>query len=321
VEKRTIRFCIWVWDRGVDDFLSFCLPSLMQPNNIPWLIQNGFPISLDYFTLERDRARVEQVAQNVHNTLRAMAPDAQISATLSNLPETKRTTYEIKVAFFEAIVRVAVETKSYVLFTFADMFFGDGSVRNIVVYGQKPGVTVSGLYLRVKQKPFMELLAHHQAVTGSPVVSNARLVDMCLDTLIDGMQASIVDNDRNASHLTSGALRKISDDLYTYSFHAPTPMLCWFEESDVQFFSRLLWNCHLFDHIWPTMLIAKNRWRVMASSDLFFLAEYNREEIETDHHVFPTKDGLLYNDDYDQEHLHGRIHQTMLMTLRRERLA
>ena len=209
MEKKTIRFCIWIWDRGVDDFVSFCLPSLMQPNNIPWLIQNGFPISLDFFTLAHDRARVEKLASDLQLQLRAMAPEAQVAATLSDLPETKRTTYEFYVAFFEAIVRVAVDTQSYVLFTFADMFFGDGSIRNIVVYGQKPGVTVSGLYLRVKQKPFMELMARHQAVTGSTTVSNARLVDMCLDTLIDGMEASIVDNDRNASHLTSGALRKM----------------------------------------------------------------------------------------------------------------
>jgi len=165
-----------------------------------------------------------------------MAPEAQVAATLSNLPETKRTTYESKSRSLRPFVRVAVDTQSYVLFTFADMFFGDGSIRNIVVYGQKPGVTVSGLYLRVKQKPFMELMARHQAVTGSyDRLQRATRRHVSRHAHRRNGKHRSSDNDRNASHLTSGALRKISDDLYTYSFHAPTPMLCWFTESDVQF--------------------------------------------------------------------------------------
>ena len=320
METRRLRFIIWVWDRGVDDWVNFCLPSILQPNNIPWLVRNGYDISLDFFTVARDHDRVEKIAIDLHNLLRAGTPEGQVLATVSTAPNDDRSAYQLKTTLFEAMIKLAVSTNSQVIFTFADMFFGDGSIRNIVVYGQKPRVSVSGLYLRVKQQPFKELLARHQAATGSATVSNARLVDMSLDTLIDGMQASIVDNDRNASHLTSGALRRISDELYTYTFHAPTPILATFEESDLNFFSRFLWNFHLLDHIWPAMLIAQNRWRVMASSDLFFLAELNRTDTEADHHVFPTKDGMLYNDDYDQEHLHGRIHQTMLMTLRREPL-
>ncbi len=58
----------------------------------------------------------------------------------------------------------------------------------------------------------------------------------------------------------------------------------------------------------------------MAGSDLFFLAELNASELESNMHAFPTQEDMRYNDDYDQEHLHGRIHQTMLMTLRRERV-
>ena len=92
MEKKTIRFCIWIWDRGVDDFISFCLPSLMQPNNIPWLIQNGFPISLDFFTLIQDRARVEQLAAELLNKLQAMAPGAKILLVETPVAETEGVT-------------------------------------------------------------------------------------------------------------------------------------------------------------------------------------------------------------------------------------
>jgi hypothetical protein len=315
--KKPVQFAIWIWAHGVDDFLRFCLPSILQPNNIPWLARNGYVISLDFYTIAADRQRVGELAGQLQEYLRGLVPDGDITATLTAVPPDVVYAQVIKTTFFETIVRKAVATDAHVMLAFADMYFGDGSIRNIMTYGQKPRVSVSGLYLRVKQQPFSRLLGQHPGES----ISNARLVDICLDTLIDGMQASIVDEDRNASYVTSGALRRISDDLYTYTFHAPTPILFTFEESDLHFFERFLWNYSLLDHIWPTMLIAQNRWRVMASSDLFFLAELNHVEVETGVHTFPMQDGMLYNDDYEQEHLHGRIHQTILMTLRRERPA
>jgi hypothetical protein len=318
--KTPIRFVIWVWDRGVDDFTNFCLPSVMQPENIPWVVSNGYPVVLDFYTIERDADRVRKLAQDMHDRLAPFASDpAALTASVAVAPN-GRTPFDIKAAFFQVLVRTAVETRSHGLFVFADMYFGNGSIRNIVTYGQKPRVTVGGIYLRVKQQRFAELLAHHHAVTGSETISNARLVDIALDSLIDAMQASLVDEDANASLLTSGSIRRITDDLFTYTFHAPTPILFFFEESDVRFFSRFSWNFYLLDHIWPTMLAAQNRWRMMTSSDLFFLAEHNGPDVEAETHSFPLQDGMLYNDDFDQEHLHGRINQTMLMTLRRERL-
>jgi hypothetical protein len=318
--KTPIRFAVWIWDRGVDDFVTSCMHSILQPNNIPWLVRNGYTVALDFYTLKHDGPRVEELASGIHNGLTAIAPDpARVTSTITTAPD-GRSSYDTKTTFFEVLVRRSVETQSQGLFVFADMYFGDGSIRNIVTYGQKPRVTVSGLYLRVKRAPFEELLARHQVATGGHTISNARLVDICLDTLIDGMRASFVDEDRNASYVTSGAIRKLSDELYTYTFHAPTPMLFFFEESDLAFFSRFIWNFHLLDHIWPSMLIAQNRWRVMASSDLFFVAELNPAALESELHSPLLRDGMLYNDDYDQEHLHGRIHPTMLMTLRRERL-
>jgi hypothetical protein len=318
--KRPIRFPIWAWNTGVDDFAVFTLPSIMQPNNLPWVVRNGYPVALDFYTTERDRARIEKICESVYNELRAAGNDVQLTARIASVPDDGRSPEQIKSAFFEAGVRTALETGSHTLFLGAEMYFGDGSIRNIVVYGEKPRVTVGGLYLRVKQEPFSRLLARHQAVTGSATISNARLVDIGLDTMIDGLEASITDNPDNASYLTSSALRRISDDLYAYTAHVPTPVLYSFEQSDYTFFNRFRWNVHLTDHVWPAMLMAQNRWRMMGSSDLFFLLELNRAVVETGEHTYPTQPNLLYNDDVDQEHLHGRINQTMLMTLRRERL-
>jgi hypothetical protein len=318
--KTPIRFAIWIWNRGIDDFVTSCLPSILQPNNIPWLIRNGYPVALDFYTISWSAEVIQRLAGSLETQLRGLADGADVTTTMFVI-DAAPGSYELKTSFFKTLVRRGIDAQSHGLFVFADMYYGDGSIRNIVTYGQKPRVTVSGLYLRVKRARFSELLDRHHAATGGTTISNARLVDIAFDCLIDGMKASIVDDDRNASYSTSGSIRRITDELYTYTFHAPTPILFFFEEQDAKFFARFDWNVYLLDHIWPSMLIAQNRWRVMASSDLFFLAELNAAELETDVHTHPTKPGMRYNDEYGHEHLNGRVHQTLLMTLRRERLA
>lgn len=317
--RTPIRLAIWIWGRGIDDFTTFCLPSILQPDNLPWLVRNGYPLVLDFYTVSWSAAVVGRLGEALATQLHALAPDADVSATFY-VADAKPSTYDIKIEFLKAVLHRGVETRAPQIFILADMYYGDGSLRTLVTYGQKPGITVSGLYLRVKRERFSELLAHHHAVTGGSSVSNARLVDIAFDSLIEGVRASIADVDRNATYSTSGSLRQITDDLYTFTFHVPTPILCSFEPQDIAFFEQHEWNMYMLDHLWPSMLIAQNRWRVLASSDLLFVAELNAASVENDVHVHETHDGMLYNDEYVHEHLNGRHHQAMLMTFRRERL-
>ncbi len=315
-----IRFIILIWGDAVDDFLSICLPSLMQPNNIPWLVRNGYAVALDFYTVKRDEPRVSAFASDLHNQIRAIAPPGDaVTATLTVGPD-GLSDFDNRSVFFRALAAKLVETRSHGLFAEADRFFGDGSIRHIVTYGEKPGVTVSGLMLDVERERFRERVARHVAVAVGKPVTNPRLVDIALDSLTPAMRAAFADDEHNASYVSSGTFRHVSDDLSTYTLHAPLPMLFFFEDEDLEFFERFLWNMALFEHVWPSMLIAKNRWRMMASSDLFCVARVVLGA-SGDASADAAQPGMQYNDEYDQEHLHGRIHQTMLIALRRERLA
>jgi hypothetical protein len=317
--KMPVRFAIWAWGTSVSVFQTFSLPSILQPNNIPWLVANGFPVALDFYTTTVSAGHLRSVAKPMLDALSASAEEGSFSVTFYEADAAK-TTLALKVDFFRTLVHRSIETRSPTIFIFADMYYGNGSIRNLVTYGQKPGVTVGGMYLRVKQPQFAALLARHQTATGDATISNARLVDISFDSMIDAMKNTVVDNDRNSSFLTSASIREITPDLYTYTFHSPPPILCSFQPQDAQFFERFGWNSYLTDHIWPERLMAQNRWRVMSSSDFFFVAELNDPEIENLIHNFVINDGMQYNDEYVHENIHGRVHQTMLMTLRRERL-
>jgi hypothetical protein len=314
--KLPIRVAIWAWDGRVDDAAAFCLPSLMQPGNLPWLVRDGYPVALDFYTVERDRARIEPLAAAMHDELRALAPDVAVTASLAVGPN-GRSDADLQGVFLQAFARTVIDANARGLFAFGRRYFGDGSLRNIVTYAQKPGVTVSGVQLSVARSAFAALLARHASATGGAAVANPRLVDIALDSLAPGMLAANADHDRNASFAAGTSIRQLADDLCSLTAHAPVPLLFSFTADDLAFFERFLWKMDVFEQIWPSMLIAQNRWRVMASSDLFCLAEIDEGRGDG---AFALHDGMRYNDEYDQELIHGRIHQTMLMALRRERL-
>ena len=320
-----IRIVAWLWGQGIDDFVTVAQPSLLQPGNVPWLVANGYDVQIAFYSLERDSVRAQAVLKEFHRRLRERSAEGHLTLSLTLTsgihPALGReeTVLEIKSHFFEHTVKTAVATQGCVIFALSDFFFGDGTFRNVVTYAAKPRVSVSAMYLRVKRGAFMTLLGEHAAATGGAPVSNARAVDISLATLIDSFAASLTDVDSNASYRTSLSLRKISDDLYTAATHVPTPLLCRFEPGDEIYFSMFGWNFHFIDHMWPAMLIAQNRWRLMASSDLGFFAELNPSDVESVH-SYPVEPGMLYNDEFFRDNLHGRLHQSILMTLRREPL-
>jgi hypothetical protein len=312
-----IRIAIWAWDANVDDLEAFGLPSILQPNNIPWLVQNGVAVTLDFYTVKADEARVRALAEAAHDRVRTLATGEPVTATLTLGPDgmIPRDTRDV---FFRAVAEKASDTGSRVIIAVGNRFFGDGSIRNMATYARKPRVTVSGLHLPVERDRFAELVRRHMAARPDVPIGNARLVDIALESQTAGMRASWTDDDTNASYQTGRALRALGDDLSGLITHAPIPLLSQIEPNDLTFFDRFLWSVPLFETVWPSMLIAQNRWRVMASSDLCCVAEIRGAPAE-DEAIAP-RPGMRYNDDFAGEQIAGRVHQTMLMALRRERL-
>ena len=314
--KRPIRFAFWAWGAALDDLETFCLPSLAQPNNIPWLLRNGHPVSLDFYARREDNVRIQALAETFHRELQEMESGENATASLGTVPDDLNE-IDLKCLLFRSAWQNTQRSDAQGIFGFADRYFGDGSIRNIVTYAQKPHVTVGGLHLPVERERFRAQLVAHRTALGAQPVSNARLTDMCLESLTPGMRASFVDVDANASFATGASFLPLADDLCSFTSHLVKPMLFDINEQDIGFFERFQSNYALFNHVWPSMLVAQNRWRVMASSDLFCVADIGAGQAGES---VALRSGMQHNDEYRQEHLHGRMQQTTLMALRRERL-
>ena len=313
---KNVRILTLAWDWGIDDLRDLCLPSILQPGNIPWLANNGFHVTLTTYTIARDAERLREVLATAFE--RVQFPREMISIGINQADLPAGASGEMKRLAFSAECERAIAESAPVMMLAADAFYGDGSLRNITLCTQRPRSATGTLYTRVKREPFLHLLrAYSNAFPGRPV-SNARLVDMALRTELESIARSHVEADRNASFLTSASFRTLSGDLDCAIYHLPSPAMFWPEISDLQFFAG--WCYGMFealDHMWPQKLIAEGRWQYIPSSDLFFLAELNSETVEQQH-TLEEQDGRRHNERFVIEVPSTLMSEMVVATLRRE---
>ena len=311
-----VRFFAMAWNWGIEAFCNSTLPSLMQPDNIPWLVSHGFDVSLNVYTLAKDAAELRTA---LNNALQNAAPlgDA-FAVNVGPIDLDPSDSASLKRIAFLTECRLAVEEGSPIHVTGADCVYGNGSIRNICVYGRKPGIAIAVLYARVKQDPFLRLLSEYRRAFPREPLPNAKLVDMALRTPIDAIAHSYVDVDRNASLRSGTAFRQISDDIHASVYHLPGPVMFWPNESDIAFIDQSCGGVvESIDHLWPAKLVAERRWRIMASTDLFFYVELNDGSTER-LHSYPLEDGRLFNEDYELGLPHTLLSQNVVATFRRE---
>ncbi len=313
-----IRFCAMAWGWGVDDFFEFSLPSLLQPDNLPWLVHNGYEIIFSVYTVDRDVPRITAHLERLFSALDAPAGALSVHIKAVELNGGEPNSREIKRLAFRFECEQAVEEGVPMMIITADVFYGNGSLRNIAVYCRKPGIVAAAPYMRVKREPFADVLAEYRRAFGDRPVGNAALVDMSMRTMIDAFSLLNVDQDRNTSYRASASMRTIAPDLHVIVLHFPGPFMFWPNESDLHFFEVYLGgNYDMLDKLWTMKLVAERRWRLLASRDLFFVAELNNPMVEQAH-VYPLEDGRLYNETFWLEFSNTHMHEMTVVTLRRE---
>ena len=95
--------------------------------------------------------------------------------------------------------------------------------------------------------------------------------------------------------------------------YLPTPYLCWFTESDESFWFNESHTFGNWDHVWPGLLLREHRWRVIGSSDVFFLVEF--ESPERSRSLAP-QSGSAGNELYQHRRPHNEANGSFLIEVR-----
>ena len=250
---KTRLFSMLWGEKHIGWFERACVASLMQPNNIAAIRKHCG--AWDIVTRAQDMDRIHEIVSGagIEIAMRPISVMDEVPAILQReLIEEMRRCVEMDCAAFIAP---------------PDTMFGDKSLTNIFAYAQERNVCVAVPHVRVTPGIFDE---------DNPASSNARLVAASWKNLHRTWIESNSDRELTNSYSGGVSWRKLSDDLYGVTHLLPTVYLARPVLSDVEWMEAYQLN-GVWDHSWPSKLVAENRQRVIGSSDAAFIAEVTPE--------------------------------------------
>lgn len=150
-----------------------------------------------------------------------------------------------------------------------DMFFGDGSIGNLLAIAGDQKLCVAAPHVRVNRDEFLDELPLAMK-RGS--MSNAHLVAMAMHHLHRTWKQADPYEPVNNCYWSGVAIRQLGPKLWSVQHRLPNIFLAWFRPEDLAF-----WDGHekrgLWDHHWPSPVMEAQRHRTICSSDGFFAAE------------------------------------------------
>lgn len=189
-----------------------------------------------------------------------------------------------------------------------DIIWGDGSVGALLklmpfAYARCLAVP----HIRVAEKAFMA------GFTGEPL-TNAQLVHKAFSALHEAFRGSEVPSHKQNTGSTGTVWTQLADGLYAAGFFLPTVHMMQPTEDDVKWFKTTQGQDH-WDHRWPSALVGTDRHRMIASSDVAFMAELTPDDkLHPPRH--PTLKGKW--DDYDGKMAHHIANRNTVCTFRAE---
>ncbi len=286
---RKIRLLSVVYgERYLDLFQRACLRSLWQPGNLPALLSADREIEhlvvtpSDQFTVEIP-GHVEDIGRYaIKQVWYGDEAKAHQRGTLEWM-------------------KMCAADGSLAMGANPDWFFADGSVANMVNYLQDRDLAVAGLYARVNDGMFLGHIDFRYDTfsddKGVFNVSPSELVNLAmLNYPHYCLSHADVSKEQNHSAHSGVFVQPISPGLWSMSLRVPNVILasvtkddCW-EYTEHMAQHKSGW----WDWVWPTKLIEHGRLKFLQSSDLFFMVDLTKPDVN--HPI--VEPNRLWNDDF-----------------------
>jgi len=167
---------------------------------------------------------------------------------------------------------------------------------------------IAAVHLRVDESIFLRLIGN---IPGE--ISNAQLVSLSLKAPHQNLTDSFIDKEMNCSYISGISIQKINSNIYTVTHRLPAIFLANFNKSDIKYFTRYSFNA--WDHAWPSLLIKQRRYKVVGSSEVFFMTELTKASS----HICPNLSSYG-NDDYQvTEYIHKEINRNFAVILQADK--
>lgn len=284
MKPRVHIFTIVYGEEFIAKYCGFALPSLLQPGNVPRLL-NDFDVR---FRLYTTMDSVESLKKSLRRAVRSLPlpkTDADDLLRRFDLDAVRLTgeTEELyrgnpkaygqvrhrKIQGLSLVkeIRLCFNADAIMVQCTADFIFGNTSLTNLVHTCHERSASVAALILRVEEEAFKRLL-----IGQTWPIENDRLARFVVQSLHSSWRCTVPGGARKFGLLLGHEIRALSRHLFSVTYTAPTVFATRFNKTDLALF-RMSSDLRAWDTVWPQKLVAERRFACMASTDMALCAE------------------------------------------------
>jgi hypothetical protein len=290
-------FSVVYGERYCDSFKRLTLRSINQQP------LNGVAVSDAIWSVYTDAVSAPRIVEILHH----YEHEVHIVDTK------KQEAYDVAQYALITEIEECLKTNSRMVMAPPDVFFGDGSIANLLALAsvRPDAMCFSATHVRVDHEKFIEALP-------LGTIDNPKLVSLALNTMHRSWSQSDVALDKRNTYYSGTSIQALPTlGYYAVTHVLPTCHLAQFTQDDLDAFRK--YRSGAWDHQWPALLIAKNRHRVIGSSDIFFAVELTKaNENIPKLHSAASHPIDVYELADRPGHEHNKINRNMIFVLRGE---
>lgn len=255
-------------------FLSYCLKSLIQENNLP-LVKKEKEVIFFFYTRNES---FNHLSNSIKGKLNGFKYKIFTEENFNDCARDMMSNY-----FLHALGE-CVKNKALLLIAPPDSFFSNGAIGNMVAISNGKGVSVAVPHARVSA----ECIERNDLEMTFSASEMDDIIQKCPHrTLL------LADDSLDSNSTSDGlSIRKIKKGMLV-THNLPSIYLCDPINSDVTFFKRRpLFN--IVDKVWPHMLFRHSRLKIVASSDVASIVEMTHDQDKFPEVLHNMKNNDLY---------------------------
>ena len=259
-KNKIIDFCLYFWgDEFTSMLIHSLIPSLLQENNVPKLLKERYVINLNlYVKSEWDSTKLNVYLKNAN------------LSNYFNLNINKVSSKNIHNKYFLMLCHYKASKKSFEngsIFSLLapDLFFGDGSIYNIIKLVDEKNFGYTANPPRVLKNKTLSFVSNDLKNNN---LSNLDLLKFALKNLHSS-------NEINSSN-PNNSLERFNENLIISTFSRKTCNFIRLNRSDISIF-RVYHDFNLLDKHWPRKLFLEGRLKSISDPYIYFHVELTDE--------------------------------------------
>ncbi len=300
--KNVYLFCVPIWGKKYNKlFFDYCLPTLLAPNNIPYINKN-YNLKI-FLYLERDIEYYQSLYPKISNYFDKFNFVVYKNQDLKKKSFKKDTDINIEALKHHAGISILDEALSIQISP--DLVYPENYLKNLCSIAYGKNFCFTHISSRVKAKKFINEINKYKNIKGFIKISSRNLAKLSVLYFINDFKLMNDNLDKNKTH-NGISWRKINDNHLAVVPGILGHFAINFKKQDLSLFKNMkTWSEH--DRVLPSYFLSQSRFKIIAGTNLAFCAELSYSDNNS-----RTRSNQKFNDQNNNNSLADFVNKSII---------